>query len=347
MPLPYATAGLSHGATDAALVCALQRDLRMLGYLDQGIDGAFGAATAAAVRRLQYDLQHNDGGSTGGDGAAPVAVRDYNQGRVNAETGSVDPALAACIEALLNDPRWPKLPSATDAADANRRARASIAAMPTAVAPTPFLLAIFQQESSGRHFAEPAGDDQDSFVTLGLDCRPDAPNHITSRGYGIGQYTLFHHPPRPEEMQAVIADPLGNVQRAQALLRDKLEHFLRGGSPATIADDLQAEHPVSAAPSLCRYAADDPRHLRDCRACVAQTERHDLTPKTPLYAGATQTYGQAVHYKPTTYRDVPIRAEFPCDWPYAVRRYNGNGPDSYHYQARVLLHLASPQSEGT
>ena len=38
---------------------------------------------------------------------------------------------------------------------------------------------------------------------------------------------------------------------------------------------------------------------------------------------------------------VPDRAEFGCDWPYAVRRYNGSGPDSYHYQTTILLKLAA------
>jgi hypothetical protein len=37
------------------------------------------------------------------------------------------------------------------------------------------------------------------------------------------------------------------------------------------------------------------------------------------------------------HRGVPDRAAFGWDWPYAVRRYNGGGVDSYHYQAQVLL----------
>jgi hypothetical protein len=34
-----------------------------------------------------------------------------------------------------------------------------------------------------------------------------------------------------------------------------------------------------------------------------------------------------------------VRAEIPCDWPYAVRRYNGSGINSYHYQVRILRYL--------
>jgi hypothetical protein len=45
------------------------------------------------------------------------------------------------------------------------------------------------------------------------------------------------------------------------------------------------------------------------------------------------------YYPTADYSGVPDRAEFLCDWPYAVRRYNGSGVDSYHYQTHVLLNL--------
>jgi len=39
------------------------------------------------------------------------------------------------------------------------------------------------------------------------------------------------------------------------------------------------------------------------------------------------------------YRNSPLPSDIGCDWPYAVRRYNGSGINSYHYQVRVLQHL--------
>ena len=39
------------------------------------------------------------------------------------------------------------------------------------------------------------------------------------------------------------------------------------------------------------------------------------------------------------YRNVPVPSAVECDWPYAVRRYNGAGINSYHYQVRVMQHL--------
>ena len=37
-----------------------------------------------------------------------------------------------------------------------------------------------------------------------------------------------------------------------------------------------------------------------------------------------------------SYDAVPVRAKIGCDWPYAVRRYNGSGVNSYHYQTRIM-----------
>ena len=55
----------------------------------------------------------------------------------------------------------------------------------------------------------------DNCVTIGLDRNNSAnPAAITSRGFGIGQYTLFHHPPTADEVAGVIADPVENVQQA-------------------------------------------------------------------------------------------------------------------------------------
>jgi hypothetical protein len=342
MPLSYATAGLQRGASNSDLVRILQRDLRALGYLRQGIDGEFQGGTDLAVRRLQHDLLHNAGRSTANDGDAPVAISAYNQNRVTNETGRVDQGLAACIDALLSDPKVPKLPSAADAVAANRAARAAIAAGCSTLAPAPFLLAIFMQESNGRQFCEPTAHDSDNFVMLGLDARPETPCTVTSRGYGIGQYTLFHHPPRSEEIASFIEDPLRNVEQAFVTLRAKFDGELCGGTPGTMADDRAAEHP-SLALRRCRYRPGDARYLRDCRACALAAGKRDLTPDTPVYSGAAQRYGEAPHYAPTTYYDVPQRAAFLCDWPYAVRRYNGSGCDSYNYQARVLRNLLTIQ----
>src|SRR5882724_10463016 len=97
----YLNAGLKLGTSDAVLVKALQRDLRLLGYSRKGIDGKFGDGTAAAVRALQFDLLYNTG--TGTDGSAPVAVRDYNKGRIAAVSGRVDIGTATVIGEMLDD----------------------------------------------------------------------------------------------------------------------------------------------------------------------------------------------------------------------------------------------------
>jgi len=60
---------------------------------------------------------------------------------------------------------------------------------------------------------------------------------------------------------------------------------------------------------------------------------------TPFYEGCRHHYRQTPYYKQESYTGVPVRRNFGCDWPYAVRRYNGAGTNSYHYQALILLHL--------
>jgi peptidoglycan hydrolase-like protein with peptidoglycan-binding domain len=346
--LPYQQSGLFMNQTtpnDPALVKALQRDLRALGYLLRGIDGNFGRRTELAIRSLQYDLCNNTGVSTGGDGRAPVAVRSYNGNTatggapaVTSVTGRLDYATSECMAAMLADDAFTKLPSSQNPAADNAKAMAAISAVNSTLAPTPFIAAIVVQESDSAHFLVPAHGDEDNFVSIGLDRNnKSAPDQITSRGYGIGQYTIFHHPPRPEELHDFILDPVRNVQKAYVELRGKLDNFVVGNSGAA---DRAAEHP-SLPLRLCRYANSDQRYMRNCKACAEQVGKLDITRGMPAYDGASISYQPTQYYPAADYHGVPDRAAFLCDWPYAMRRYNGDGVNSFHYQARVLLDLLS------
>ncbi|HEX2095664.1 MAG TPA: peptidoglycan-binding domain-containing protein [Longimicrobiaceae bacterium] len=313
----------------------LQHDLRALGYLRRGIDGAFGSGTQRAVAALQNDLLRNAG--AGSDGSAPVRVVDYNRGRVTAVTGKADQGLVECISDMLDDARFPKLPWSQDPVDDNRRVAAAVASLPSTTVPTPYLVAILRQESGLMHFAVPRGADQDSFVVVGTDTNSGDPSVITSRGYGAGQYTLFHHPPRPEEVSGVILDPGKNVQGAARLLRDKFDRFVNG--PASRADDRIAE--IGSGPlRSCKYAPTDPRYLTDCKGCATTAGFRSIRPGLPVFPGSTTPWAPTQYYGTATYDGVPVRERIGCDWPYAVRRYNGGGINSYHYQARVLKFLA-------
>ncbi|HEX8276093.1 MAG TPA: peptidoglycan-binding domain-containing protein [Longimicrobiaceae bacterium] len=316
-------------------VCDLQHDLRSLGYLRRGIDGAFGPGTQKAVRALQFDLLHNAG--KGSDGSAPVRVVDYNRGRVAAVDGRVGQSLVEVISDILDDARFPRLPfSKTPAAD-NQKIAIQIAALPSTRVPTPYLVAILKQESGMMHFVVPAGADQDDFVVVGCDTNSGDPSAITSRGYGAGQYTLFHHPPRPEEVTGLILDPGHNVARAADLLRDKFDGFVNG--PTSTADDRIAEIGKGAL-RICKYAPTDPRYMTDCRACCAAAGFRDTAPGLPVFPGSSTTWAPTQYYGTASYKNVPVREKIGCDWPYAVRRYNGGGINSYHYQAKVLKNLA-------
>ncbi|HYC06150.1 MAG TPA: peptidoglycan-binding domain-containing protein [Azospirillaceae bacterium] len=341
MPRTYQQPGLTlaQGAAQSALVKALQADLRVLGYLRGGVDGAFGPGTAQAVQALQYDLMNNGGASSSGDGSAPVAPKSYNKGRVTAVTGAMDQNLAACLDDMMSDASFAKLPSAPDPRTANAQALQAVASCDSKVAPAAFVLAITKQESGWAHYRVPSGpNDSDSCVTVGLDRNnAAAPYAVTSRGYGLGQYTLFHHPPTAAEMAKFIADPVGNVAMVFTLLEAKLESHVIG--PGDTADDRMAEFPGKAPLRLCKYPSSDPRYFNDCQACAQAAGTVSIRPGRPVFSGAALTWATTQYYSTASYDGVPDRAKFPCDWPYAVRRYNGGGINSYHYQARVLTNL--------
>jgi peptidoglycan hydrolase-like protein with peptidoglycan-binding domain len=339
MSLVYRKAGLrlTRGTRAApAVIRALQRDLRRLGYLRSGLDGQFGHDTEQAVRSLQWDLLFNNG--AGPDGTAPVPLTSHNGGRVAAVTGVVDERLAGCLEDILRDGRVPSLPRSRQPARDNRRVLEEVRSVAAPV-PVPFLLAIVEQESGGRHFRVPIKGDTDNFIVVGLD-RNDRtnPDHITSRGYGIGQYTLFHHPPRPDEVEGLMLDPERNVARAIEELAEKFDHFVAGGTSATRADDRLDE--IGAGPlRRCRYAPEDPRYLRDCHRCALDAGTLSIGPTSRLRPGAPEVLAPTPYHPETHYDDVPDRARLGCDWPYAARRYNGSGLNSYHYQFQVLQRI--------
>ena len=315
----------------------LQRDLRALGYLRSGIDGTFGPGTAFAVKALQNDLMTNEG--TGPDGTAPVKTKDYNKGRVSGATGIVNFGLAQCISEMLDDPNIPALPKAADPVAENRKIVPTLQAMPSPAVPIPFLLGILMQESGLRHFSEPRAGDEDTYIVVGLDTNAADKTVVTSRGYGAGQYTLFHHPPRPKEVTDFMLDVTQNVSKAIRELRDKFDHFIVGSTSGTQADDRIAE--IGRGPlRICKYAATDPRYMKDCRQCLKDAGTVDIqSGLTTLHPKTTETYQPTQYHSSGSYRGVPNRAQVGCDWPYAVRRYNGSGLNSHHYQVRVHLHM--------
>ena len=341
--LSYQQAGLvlkrpGTGASDKQ-IRDLQRHLRALGYLKQGIDGAFGPGTEGAVKGLQHDLLHNDGG--GSDGQAPVRVRDYNDGRVAAVTGAVGQGLAACIADMLDDAAFGKLPDTADPRARNREIPDAFAALPPGTAPGPFLLAVLERESNLKHFHEPRSGDDDTFVVVGLDRNAAEKHIVTSRGYGVGQFTLFHHPPSADEVEGIMTDVGRNLQKAAEELRKKFDDFVNGATSGTQADDRLAEFGTGAL-RLCKFAAGDSRFMTDCENCARDAGTQDIQENvTTWYQGTASTYRstQYYDYDELDFTGVPLRKNFECDWPYAVRRYNGSGPNSYNYQALVLKKL--------
>lgn len=343
MARTYLKRGLVFGRADPGVeervIRDLQRDLRATGYLKKGIDGKFGFGTEKAVKALQHDLMHNDGRSSANDGNAPVRVVDFNRGRVVDVTGMVDQNLAGCLGDLIDHPEFPLLPKADDPREANRQILDLIKRTPSQTVPIPFILAILKQESNLRHYNEPSKNDEDTYIVIGLDTNAVEKYVITSRGYGAGQYTLFHHPPQKEEIEDFMLDVNKNLGKTIRELKYKFDYFVNGNTSGTRADDRIAEY-GEAPLRVCKYPAEDPRHMMDCRQCMLTAGKKTIRAGiTRFYRGSRHTFEATQYYKKADYDDVPIRKNVACDWSYAARRYNGSGINSYHYQAIILRNL--------
>ena len=217
----YLNTTLMRDSAEVDMVREAQRHLRALGYLKRGIDGEFGRGTEQAVRSLQFDLIHIDDTASG----APVSIQSYNKGRITQVSGILNPNTAACIQNMLNDPKFILLPYSENPESENTK----IDQMESERVPMPFLKVILQQESGMQQFEVPRGEDEDNFILIGLDRKyKDRPDHITSRGYGAGQYTLFHHPPTQEEVDDFMTSVQRNVAKAAEELRGKFDHFVNG-----------------------------------------------------------------------------------------------------------------------
>ncbi|HEX2831845.1 MAG TPA: peptidoglycan-binding domain-containing protein [Thermoanaerobaculia bacterium] len=322
---------LKKGMPESQEVRDLQQALRELGYLRSGVDGNFGSGTETGLKALQYDLLHNDG--SGSDAQAPVAVTSFNQGRVTAVTGVCDQNTAQCVADMLGHASFVRLPISDDPVTANKVVVEKIAAAKSTKVPMRFIASILKQESDLKHYNE-----QDGVITLGLDRNDDATSYaVTSRGYGAGQFTIFHHPPRAEEVSDFMDDVEKNLSKSEEELREKFDRFVNG--PSSTADDRQKE--IGSGPlRVCKYDPNDSRYLSDCRQCAIDAGSRDIVENvTPVYAGSPTLFKPTQYYNSGNYSNIPKRESFGCDWPYAIRRYNGGGINSYHYQVRILRNV--------
>jgi hypothetical protein len=138
-------------------------------------------------------------------------------------------------------------------------------------------------------------------------------------------------------VQQIMLDATRNVLMAIEELKSKFDRFVV--SPSSGADDRLAEF-GSGPLRICKYGPGDARYMKDCKTCALAAGSQAIVPGvTRFYQGSNQVYQPTQYYNPATVKTMPVRKNVGCDWPYAVRRYNGSGVNSYWYQALVLNHL--------
>jgi hypothetical protein len=122
-------------------------------------------------------------------------------------------------------------------------------------------------------------------------------------------------------------------------LKVKFDNFVTGPPGGKRADDRFADGKIQNKLLPCKFTKEEPGYLKDCKICALEAGQHDIIAnETPYYEGSSHTY-QKTQYHPGSYKNIPIRKNFPCDWPYAMLRYNSSGNNSYNYHARVLKFL--------
>ena len=130
-----------------------------------------------------------------------------------------------------------------------------------------------------------------------------------------------------------------NLNEAIEELRNKFDHFVRGNTGWTRADDRVIEAEKGQLRS-CKYRSSDPPHMKDCKQCMQDAGQQDIRNGIiRLYTGSKNRYIPARYYKKADYESLPIRRNIECGWPYTARRYNGAGINYYHYQVRVLKNV--------
>lgn len=296
---------------------SVQDALKRLGYYTGRVDGQFGPQSKRALRALQLDLT-----------ASPRRWNDLTA-PVDNTSGQLTVAMAAALDEMLQSPFFTQISPVSDPAAANAQALAALDAQAAGQVPAPFLRAVLSRESGLEQFRA------DGFVVLGLDRNdPTEPDRITSRGYGIGQTTTTDHPLSTDQYRNWVADPLVGLAEAVAHLVTKFEDEVLS------ADDRKIEQPLLPL-RPCRYASSDPRYMADCATCLAKARHVTVRQGMPVYSGASITLEPTQYYATANYGSVPDRASIGCDWPYAIRRYNGGGVNSFHYQILILRAVES------
>jgi len=282
------------------------------------VQDRFNSKLSSAVKSLKWELINN---------------RSLSRfGNYSAVNDTVTNALVVTMESMVQDPEIGVVYGTKDYEGANSKVELRIKGFSSEEFPQPLMGAILYEETGLRWFRP------DGYPTIGLDFNDKSnPERITSRGFFVSQRTLFKYPvdqSRIDSMDSLDED-LNFFSRH---LENKYKKYIVSSKPS-VRDDLRLESFSKSELRGCKYSPDDSKYMIDCKNCVEGLKRRDYPLGVRLAKGSSWKLRKTRYHKRDGYKNMPDFKEFPCDYLFAIRRYNGGGINSFHYLMQVLEHL--------
>lgn len=271
------------------------------------------------IKALQFELRNN-----------PSLSHFGYEGKID---GVESPELLNIVEKMWEDPSIPVVSKVNNPDQANDQISSIMKTSLSKVFPNPLALAVLKQETHWKWFRS------DGYPTVGLDFNNKSqPYVITSRGLFLSQRTIFNYPFPQESLDSFdsVSEDLKFVINALDL---KYKRYVVSAD-VRARDDLRFKSFGDQPLRGCKYEQSDERFMKDCKNCVWSGKLKDYKEgKSLIDVPGKWVLKPSIYHRNKDYLGYPDYEDFPCDYVYAIRRYNGSGVNSFHYLMRVLDHL--------
>ncbi len=274
-----------------------------------------------AVKSVKHDLVNT-----------PFLESNFNNGKISSVDDRIDLAFVSILEDMRNDSRVGVVYRVGGFDRENSLIRGSLDSFNTEYFPVPLSKAILYEETGLKWYRK------DGYPTVGLDYNDKKISHrITSRGLFLSQRTFFSYPIQQSELDGF--NSLDTDMRFfSSHLRSKYNNFVVSNKVAS-RDDLRHFSFGGSKLRGCKYDSSDARYMKDCKNCVFSLNKRTYVEGDRLAKGSGWKFRKTKYHRRDVYKSMPDFKEFPCDYLFAIRRYNGGGINSFHYLMQVLEHL--------